>query len=112
ERRDRIMAAQQPIAFAFNQSLVGRRLDVLVDSPSPEGKHVWTGRTFADAPDVDGVVYLKGPELVAGDMVPCEISSSEGYDLVARTAGPPPPRLRRARPRPRRRPASPFTILE
>ncbi len=36
ERRDRIMAAQQPNAFAFNQSLVGQRLDVLIDAPAPE----------------------------------------------------------------------------
>ncbi len=38
ERRARLMAVQQPIAFAFNQSLVGRTLDVLIDAPAPEGK--------------------------------------------------------------------------
>ena len=53
-RRDRVMAVQQPIAEAFNEKLVGRTLDVLIDGPSPEGKNVWVGRTFADAPDVDG----------------------------------------------------------
>ena len=45
ERRDRVMAAQQPIAFAFNESLVGKTLDVLIDAPAPEGRHLWLGRT-------------------------------------------------------------------
>ena len=67
------MAAQQPIAFAFNQSLVGRSLDVLIDAPSPEGRHLWVGRTYADAPDVDGVVYVRGGTFEPGDLVPCEI---------------------------------------
>src|SRR4051812_38437341 len=40
-RCDRIMAAQQEIAFAFNRSLVGRQLDVLIDGPAPEGKNLW-----------------------------------------------------------------------
>ncbi len=112
ERRDRLMAAQQPIAFAFNASLVGRRLDVLIDGRDPEGDDVWTGRTFADAPDVDGVVFLKGRDLAVGDLVPSEIVATEGYDLVARAAGAASQRTRRARPRPRKRPASPFTILD
>src|SRR5262249_35145256 len=54
ERRDRVMAAQQEIAFAFNASLVGRRLDVLIDAPAAGGEGLWVGRTYADAPDVDG----------------------------------------------------------
>ncbi|MBX6315828.1 MAG: 30S ribosomal protein S12 methylthiotransferase RimO, partial [Isosphaeraceae bacterium] len=54
ERRDRIMAAQQPIAFAFNQGQIGKSLDVLIDAPAPQGEGLWVGRTYADAPDVDG----------------------------------------------------------
>ena len=66
ERRDRVMAAQQPIAFAFNQSLVGKTLDVLIDAPAPEGRHLWLGRSYADAPDVDGVTWVRGSERAAG----------------------------------------------
>jgi ribosomal protein S12 methylthiotransferase len=110
ERRDRIMAAQQPIAFAFNAGLVGRTLDVLIDAPAPEGKDLWVGRTYADAPDVDGVAYVRGSHLEPGDLVAAEIVAAEGYDLVAR-AGTAPPRKRRARPKPRKRPASPLNIL-
>jgi ribosomal protein S12 methylthiotransferase len=81
------MAAQQPIAEEINQKrLVGRRLDVLIDSVNPQaarGRKSWVGRTFADAPDVDGLVLVHGRNLQAGDMVPCRIESIQGYDLIA-----------------------------
>jgi ribosomal protein S12 methylthiotransferase len=112
ERRDRIMAAQQPIAFEFNESLVGKALDVLIDAPAPEAAgRLWVGRSYADAPDVDGVVYVTGRDLEPGDLVRCSIVGAEGYDLVARLEGSAPPRKRKARPRPRKKPGSPFTIL-
>ena len=109
-RRDRVMAAQQPIAFAFNRGLVGRTLDVLIDGPAPDGKGLWLGRTYADAPDVDGVAYVQGPHLESGDLVAAEVVAAEGYDLIARV-GSTPPRPRRSRPKPRKKPASPLNIL-
>jgi ribosomal protein S12 methylthiotransferase len=75
-----------------------------------EEKNLWIGRTYADAPDVDGVTYVRGAGLEAGDLAACTIVGTEGYDLLAR-ADAIPPRRRRARPRPRKKPASPFTIL-
>jgi ribosomal protein S12 methylthiotransferase len=110
ERCGRIMEAQQEIAFAFNRGLVGRTLDVLIDAPAPEGQHLWVGRTYADAPDVDGLAYVRGSGLEPGDLVGCTIVAAEGYDLVAR-AEPAPPRRRRARPKPRKKPSSPLEIL-
>jgi ribosomal protein S12 methylthiotransferase len=110
ERRDRVMAAQQPNAFAFNESLVGRTLDVLIDGPGVDGRPGWTGRTFADAPDVDGLVFVSGSNLESGDLVSCEIVGTEGYDLLAR-AGSRPPSRRRPRPKARRTRPSPLTIL-
>jgi ribosomal protein S12 methylthiotransferase len=109
-RRDAVMRAQQPIAFGFNETLVGRVLEVLVDGPAPDAEGLWVGRTYADAPDVDGQVIVHGAGLEPGDLVPCEIVAADGYDLVAR-AGAVPPRRRRARPRARAKPASPFPIL-
>jgi ribosomal protein S12 methylthiotransferase len=113
ERRDRLMAVQQPIAFALNRGLVGRTLDVLIDAHAPDGKSLWLGRTYADAPDVDGVTWVKGNQLSPGDLVTCEIVAAEGYDLIARAASTPPPRRRKTRPVPRRKPAgSSLVILE
>jgi ribosomal protein S12 methylthiotransferase len=109
-RRDRVMAAQQEVAFAFNEAMVGRTLDVLIDAPAPEGKNVWVGRTYADAPDVDGLTYVRSPHLEPGDLVACEIVAAEGYDLVALPAAAP-SKKRRARPRPRKAPASLLNIL-
>ena len=117
-RRDQIMAAQQVIAFDFNQKLVGQNLDVLIDGPAPDSPgDLWIGRTYADAPDVDGLVYVSGANLAAGDLIECAILAADGYDLVARPTATATPRRRvRARPKPRKKPGtvaapSPFTIL-
>ena len=116
-RRDRVMEAQQAIAFDFNRALVGRSLDVLIDGPAPDAPgNLWVGRTYADAPDVDGLVYVSGSGLEAGDLVECSILAADGYDLVARPTATAAPRRRRARPRPRKKPgavssSSALTIL-
>jgi ribosomal protein S12 methylthiotransferase len=81
-RRDRLMAVQQQIAFDWNRSQVGRRHDVLIDRQVPEEKNAWIGRSYADAPDVDGVVYVSGRKLRPGQIVPCEIVATSEYDLV------------------------------
>ncbi len=111
ERRDRVMEAQQEVAFAFNESLVGRTMDILIDAPAPDEPAVWMGRTYADAPDVDGLVYVEGSGLQAGDLISGVISGTRGYDLEAQ-AGSRPPSRKRARPRPRSKPSNPLTILQ
>ena len=82
-RRDRLMAVQQEIAFRWNEAQLGRRVDVLIDRAVPEQKNAWLGRSYADAPDVDGVVYVTGKKLKPGQIVPCEIVQTAEYDLVA-----------------------------
>ena len=91
------MAEQQAIAFAWNDAQKGRQLDVLIDSKIPgesppglmEGQSAWIGRTYADAPDVDSVVYVTGTGLHPGMMVSCEIVASREYDLIAVACGDP-----------------------
>ena len=83
ERRNALMATQQAIAFQWNASQIGKRLDVLLDRPHPEEPNVWIGRTYADAPDIDGLVFVTGEGLAEGDLQPCEIVTSQGYDLIA-----------------------------
>ena len=83
ERRDRLMEVQQEIAFERNDAQVGRQFDVILDAAVPDEKNAWIGRSYADAPDVDGVVYVTGQRLSAGAIVPCEVVARSGYDLVA-----------------------------
>ena len=88
-RRDRLLAVQQKIAFAWNESQVGKRIDVLIDSYIPGEEHAYLGRSYADAPEIDGSVYVTGENLSPGQIVPCEIVASQQYDLVAVAVGTP-----------------------
>jgi ribosomal protein S12 methylthiotransferase len=110
-RRDRLMAEQQPVAFDFNASLVGRTLDVLIDGPAPGRAGVWLGRTYADAPEIDGVVYVAADGLEPGDLVACRITEAVGYDLAARPQREHPRRRARPRPRPRKPGLPVLTVL-
>ena len=83
ERRDLLMATQQQIAFDWNAAMTGKKLDVLIDRAHPEEANVWLGRTYADAPDIDGLVFVTGENIRVGEIYPCQIVTSQGYDLVA-----------------------------
>ncbi len=89
ERRDRLMAEQQRLAFAWNDAQIGRQLDVLLDAPVAGETDVWIGRSYADAPDVDGVVYVSGLGLSTGALVRCEIVARRDYDLIGAACGEP-----------------------
>ncbi|HJN67464.1 MAG TPA: 30S ribosomal protein S12 methylthiotransferase RimO, partial [Pirellulales bacterium] len=82
-RRSRLMECQQTIAFQYNAAQVGRQLDVLIDRPHPEEPGVWLGRTYADAPDIDGLVFVTAEDLSPGELVACEIVATQEYDLIA-----------------------------
>ena len=86
-RRERLMAVQQEVAFAWNAAQVGKRMDVLIDAAVPGEKNAWVGRGFADAPDVDGVVFVTGKKLAPGEIVPVEIVATSDYDLVGVAVG-------------------------
>jgi ribosomal protein S12 methylthiotransferase len=88
-RRERLMAVQQEVAFAWNQAQIGRQVDVMIDSAVPGEKQAWVGRGHADAPDVDGVVYVTGQKLRPGKIVRCEIVATSDYDLVGVAVGKP-----------------------
>jgi len=80
-RRDELMELQQSIAFEWQESLVGYELDCLLDEEVEPG--VFSGRIYADAPEIDGNVFVQGDALSVGDMVPVEIMERQDYDLVA-----------------------------
>ncbi|MGD8967556.1 MAG: 30S ribosomal protein S12 methylthiotransferase RimO [Anaerolineae bacterium] len=78
QRRQRLMAVQQPISLAKNQALVGRTLGVLIEGQD-EGLSV--GRSYRDAPEVDGLVLVQAA-LPLGEIVPVHIIAALEYDLV------------------------------
>lgn len=84
ERRGRLMEAQQEVAFRWSQAQVGRELQVLIDGPDPEVPNHALGRSYADAPDIDGQVRVKAKGLHAGDLVTAKVTGADGYDLAAR----------------------------
>ena len=82
ERRQRLMAVQQPISLAKNQALVGRRLDVLVEGQA-EGLSV--GRSYRDAPEVDGLVLVQAG-LPVGEISSVRVTAALEYDLLGERA--------------------------
>ena len=77
ERWERLMALQQGISLQKNQSLVGKTLDVLVEG---YGDGITLGRTYRDAPEIDGYTIIEG-EIPPGELVPVRINGAMAYDL-------------------------------
>jgi ribosomal protein S12 methylthiotransferase len=82
-RRDELMALQQSISLARNQEQVGRVLPVLVEGFD---NGISIGRSYRDAPEIDGYVVVPG-ELPLGEIVPIRISGAMVYDLTGTPDG-------------------------
>jgi ribosomal protein S12 methylthiotransferase len=82
-RYERLMALQQTISLELNQAQVGRTLSVLVEG---RGDGLSLGRTYRDAPEIDGMVILPG-EMAEGQMVQARITGAMEYDLLAEVEG-------------------------
>ncbi len=83
DRWERLMALQQKISLARNQSFVGDTLQILVEG---SGDGVTLGRSYRDAPEIDGLVVVEG-EYASGEMVPVRITGAMAYDLTGIHAG-------------------------
>ncbi len=79
ERWERFMETQQQISREKLAERVGYEMDMLVDSVEGD---ITIGRTYADAPEIDGIVTVESiPGVSPGDLVPVEITASDDYDL-------------------------------
>ena len=82
-RRDEIMQIQQDIAFDKSNSRVGEIYEVMIEGRLPD-EGVYIARTYMDAPDVDGYVFIQSDyNLDSGDFVKVEVTRSDEYDLIA-----------------------------
>lgn len=80
--RDDIMALQQEISYEKNQELIGKTFTVLIEGYVAEDD-VYVGRTYRDAPEVDGMVFVAAPyELMSGTFVQVRITGANEYDLT------------------------------
>ncbi|MGE5775927.1 MAG: TRAM domain-containing protein, partial [Chloroflexota bacterium] len=77
-RFERLMELQQGISLQVNQSYVGKTLDVLVEG---RDKKISIGRSYRDAPEIDGMVFIEG-EAKIGEIVPVKITGAMAYDLT------------------------------
>jgi ribosomal protein S12 methylthiotransferase len=87
ERATIVQDAHDALAFERNRKLVGTVTDVLVDGPSEDPAFAWEGRTAGQAPEIDGVVYLRDRAAVTpGRFARTRIVEVEGHELVAERA--------------------------
>ncbi len=88
-RRTRIMKLQQEIAFESARAMIGRNVRAVIegriaDDESEDEGFTYVARTYKDAPDIDGYVFISGvrKELISGDFVDVKITGSHDYDLI------------------------------
>lgn len=88
ERRARFMAVAEEVSTAKLRRRIGATMQVLVDAAPSMGKKGGIGRSYADAPEIDGVVKLLAPEKISktlkvGEFTRAKIVATQGHDLVA-----------------------------
>ena len=80
--KDDVMELQEEIIFDCNEQLKDRIMDVMIEGQLTE-EHAFIGRTYRDAPDIDGYVFVHtDEELVSGDFVRVKITGAYEYDLI------------------------------
>lgn len=86
ERRDEIMELQQEIAFDKCNDMIGREVLVMIEG-SVAGENAYVGRTYKDAPNVDGYIFVNTQEnLMSGDFVKVKVTGALEYDLIGEIA--------------------------
>ena len=82
ERRADVMELQQEIAFEHCENMVGKVLDVMIEGKVAD-EPAYVGRTYMDAPNVDGLIFVNGDEmLMSGDFVRVKVTGANEYDLI------------------------------
>jgi ribosomal protein S12 methylthiotransferase len=85
ERATLVQEIQDRLAWERQGRLRGTEHEVLVDGPSEDPAFAWEGRLPGQAPEIDGIVYLRG-EFRVGELARVRIQEVEGYELVGERA--------------------------
>ena len=88
ERQARFMKVQEEVSTQKLRSRIGQTMQVLIDHAPASGKNGGVGRSYADAPEIDGVVHLLAPKrlsqrLKVGGFVQALVLDTQGHDLIA-----------------------------
>ena len=84
ERYHELMSIQSLISQEINENLVGKEFDVLVEARDREDNSVVAGRSYREAPEVDGQIYIENDgDSLEGDIVRVKVSAGFAYDIVA-----------------------------
>lgn len=82
ERQAELMELQQEIAFDMAQDMIGRELLVMIEGKVVD-ENAYVGRTYRDAPNVDGLIFVNAEEeLMSGDFAKITVSGAVDYDLI------------------------------
>lgn len=82
DRRDELMELQQEVSIDKNNALIGKEFTVLIEGYLPD-ENVYVGRTYMDAPSVDGNIFVSSDEtLVSGDVLKVKVTGAYEYDLI------------------------------
>ena len=87
-RRRELMEEQARISAGINQTLIGSHQEVLIEGTSDIPEFPYAGRCCRQAPEIDGITYIKGKGLQAGDFVACTITGADTYDLYGEVIPP------------------------
>jgi len=83
QRQKDIMKLQQSIVFEKTSKLVDNTYQVLIEGKIADEENVYIGRTYMDAPQVDGFIFVRSQsELMSGEMVLAKVTGAKGYDLI------------------------------
>ena len=82
-RREIIMNEQAGISTAINKTLIGSIQEVLIEEKSDRADYTYMGRCQRQAPEIDGITYIKKSKVQIGNIVKCKITAADDYDLFA-----------------------------
>ncbi|MBT3756611.1 MAG: 30S ribosomal protein S12 methylthiotransferase RimO [Candidatus Cloacimonetes bacterium] len=84
QRKDELMQIQQNISEEFLAGLVGKKIQVIIDTKSKEEEFVFEGRSYFDSPEIDGMVLITEGKANIGEIVNVEIIDAWEYDLIGK----------------------------
>lgn len=84
QRYNNIVLLQDEISMELCEKFVGKTLEVLIEQPSIEINNYWEGRSYREAPEIDGLIFIEKDGVVQGDLIPVKITHNQFFDLYGK----------------------------